>query len=173
MGRGGGKASTRAGEGNCGHAVELLSAFTLGTTATDRHTDSSISGGWINGEVRAVMPVSQANIGTQLYSNWNNVNWSQPGGANTKVLPQQSNGPYTFYPVPGVTLVDAGQAIWLFGCGHGANLPMLFKDFNTDSQTQCCIVACPVCSFIMYYITPYEDAIIDIAMTNRFPIVIP
>lgn len=119
------------------------------------------------------MSVSAANIGTQLYPQWNNVKWSQPTGKGGKVLPQQTNGPFTAYPVPGTVIVDAGQAIWLFGCGHGANLPMIFKDFNTDSKTQCAIVACPICSFIMYYITPYEDAIIDLAMTNKFPIIIP
>jgi hypothetical protein len=120
-----------------------------------------------------VQGVSQASVGTLLYPNYNNIAWSQPLGPGTAVLPAQTNGPFTAFPVPGMVIQDAGQALWHLGCGHGVDVIRMFKEFDTDTQTQCAVIACSICSFIVSLISPYDDAIISFNMTLHFPIVVP
>ena len=121
------------------------------------------------------MSVSQSSIGLQLYPRYNSIAWTQPGGKGSQVFPAQArNQPMTTYPVPGQIIDEVGMSLWpVWGCLHGSDVARLFKDFNTDANTQCCVVACPICSYIQYLITPYENATSSIAMTNQFPIIIP
>src|SRR5579872_948859 len=113
------------------------------------------------------MSVSQASIGLQLYPNWNNIAWTQPGGKGTAVFPAQTNGPFTAYPVPGQVIDDLGQALWLFGCGHGVDVIRVFKDFDPTTGLSAACICCSVCSYIQYLVEPAEDATISIAMTLK------
>src|SRR6516162_9578598 len=97
------------------------------------------------------MSVSQANVGTQLYPQYNNIAWTQPGGPGTIVFPQQTNSTIPGFPVPGSSQNDKGQALWpVWGCGHGTNVLRLFKDFDSVTGLSAACVCCAVCSYIQY-----------------------
>lgn len=121
------------------------------------------------------MPVSQASVGTLYNPTWNNIAWSQPGGKGTQVFPaQKRNSPFTAYPVPGQVIDEVGMSLWpVWGCGHGTDVARIFKDFDTDTQTQCAAVCCAVCSYVQYLISPYENTTSSIASWTQFPIIIP
>lgn len=120
------------------------------------------------------MSVSQASVGTLYVANYNNIAWTQPGGKNSKVFPAQANNaPFTLFPVPGQVIDEVGMSLWPLGCGHGVDVIRVFKDFNTDTQGQCAVVACSICSFIVNIISPYENATSSIAGWTNFPIIIP
>lgn len=120
------------------------------------------------------MPVSQANVGTLYIPNWSNINWTQPLGRGTQVFPAQArNAPFTAFPVPGNIIDEVGMSLWPLGCGHGVDVIRMFKDFDTDTQTQCAVIACSICSFIVSIVSPYENATSSIASWTQFPIIIP
>jgi len=122
-----------------------------------------------------VQGVSQASVGTLLYPNYNNIAWSQPAGKNGQVFPTQANNtPFTAFPVPGMVIDEVGMSLWpVWGCGHGTDVARIFKDFDTDTQTQCAVIACPLCSYVQYLISPYENATSSISSWTQFPIIIP
>lgn len=107
-------------------------------------------------------------IGSLYYPRWNNIAWSQPGGVGTEVFPQQNNGPFTAYPVPGQFFGESSQALWRAGCGHGFDAFEVFRDFNVCTNQSCAIQTCPICTFIVNVISPYE-AIFDVI---QFPILV-
>lgn len=116
------------------------------------------------------MSVTSASIGLQYDPHWLNIPWTQPGGKGTQVFPAQANNaPMTSFPVPGQVINEVGMSLWIFGCGHGADEPRIFRDFDSGTGLSCAIVACPICTYIMRLIEPYETYTNPI--TN--PIVIP
>jgi hypothetical protein len=120
------------------------------------------------------MSVSQSSIGLQLYPRYNSIAWTQPLGKGTAVLPAQANNsPFTAFPVPGNVIDEVGMSLWHLGCGHGIDVIRIFKDFDTDTQTQCAVVACSVCSYIQRIISPYEDATINNPPMPKYPIIVP
>lgn len=95
--------------------------------------------------------------------------WSQPGGPNTQVLPQQKIGVnYTDYPVVGQIWAE-NSGLWVFGCGHWANLPAIFMDYDNMLESSAAVVCCPLCSFLQRLIEPFPE-IFD---PNQNLIVIP
>jgi hypothetical protein len=120
------------------------------------------------------MSVSQANVGQLYQQNYNGIHWTQPGGQGTTVYPQEAIGtPFTNYPVPGQIFSENAGALWVSGCGHWFDCVRLQQDYDATTGSSCCCVLCPICSYIINLIEPFEDAIIDVAMTTKYPIVIP
>jgi hypothetical protein len=94
-------------------------------------------------------------IGTLYMKNFNSVPWSQPGGPNTVVFPQQQLGPWPNYPVQGQFFIEA-SGLWTVGCGHFVDYPYIFRDFDPCSGLSMALVACPMCSYVQYGLEPYE-----------------
>jgi hypothetical protein len=117
---------------------------------------------------------STANIGSLYQPNYNGIHWTQPGGQGTQVFPAQADGqPFVNYPVPGQIFIEAGSALWRAGCAHGFDCVRLVKDYDPTTGKHCCLVLCPICSYIINLIEPFDDAIISNAMTTKYPIAIP
>jgi hypothetical protein len=97
-------------------------------------------------------------VGTFYIPNYNGIPWSQPGGPNTTVYPQQENGPWLQYPVPGQWFSES-SGLFSVGCGHWVDLPKIFVDVGLIGGIRMAAVCCPLCSFIQYYIplTQYYD----------------
>ena len=72
------------------------------------------------------------------------------------MYPQQNNGPFLAYPVPGQFFEEAGEALWRSGCGHGWDCIQVFRDYDSDTDMSVAILACPICTFIINYVEPYE-----------------
>lgn len=96
-------------------------------------------------------------VGTLYRANYNGTAWSQPGGPGTTVYPQQNDGPFTNYPVPGQFIIEAGESLWRAACGHGFDYPVVFKDFDDATGLSAAVVACPLCSLITRLIEPYNQ----------------
>jgi hypothetical protein len=116
------------------------------------------------------MAVTSANVGLLYIQNYNNIPFTQPGGAGTQVFPvQANNAPFTAYPVPGQVINEVGMSLWQFGCGHGADVVRIFQDYDSGTALSCAVVCCPICTFIQKLIEPYDQ----IENVISFPIVIP
>jgi hypothetical protein len=69
-------------------------------------------------------------VGTIYRPNWGGINFTQPGGPYTTVYPQeQVNVPFAAYPTGGQLWAE-NSGIWVAGCGHWQNEPMIFQDFD-------------------------------------------
>jgi hypothetical protein len=69
-------------------------------------------------------------IGTLYNPRQSDIAWSQPGGPGTTVFPQeQVNVPFTAYPTGGQLWAE-NSGIWVAGCGHWQNEPMIWQDFD-------------------------------------------
>jgi hypothetical protein len=69
-------------------------------------------------------------IGTLYNPRQSNIPWTQPGGPGTTVYPQeQINVPFAAYPVVGQIWAE-NSGLWVAGCGHWINEPMIFQDGN-------------------------------------------
>lgn len=102
------------------------------------------------------MAVSIDSVGSLYIDNFNNIAWTQPGGSGTTVYPQQNDGVMTTYPVPGQWISEAGEALWRAGCGHGFDAFMVWKDRDDTENLSAAVVCCPLCSYIIRVIEPYE-----------------
>lgn len=107
-------------------------------------------------------------VGGLYITDYQGTPWSQPGGIGTQVLPTLGDGPMTSYPVPGQFLMPSAQAIWHPGCGHGCDEWQIFRDFDSDTDMSVAVVTCPICSYVVQLIEPYEE----IENYFRFPIII-
>lgn len=108
-------------------------------------------------------------LGALYQTNYHNIAWYQPGGPGTVVSPQQADGtPFSAYPVPGQIFVEAGSALWRAGCGHGFDCFRIQRDFDTVTGLSAALILCPVCSYIINVLEPYESAY----DTMRHPIII-
>jgi hypothetical protein len=107
-------------------------------------------------------------IGSLLYPNWNNISWSQPVPGGT-VYPQQNNGPFTAYPVPGQFFAEAGEALWRSGCGHGWDCMGVERGFDSCAGTSIAIYFCPICSYVVNIVTPYEAIYDPVAYAILIP----
>jgi hypothetical protein len=81
--------------------------------------------------------------------------FSQPGGPNTTVFPEQVRASSNLLSIEPFTELSG---IYIFGCGHSANEVYVFRDVNEDGIPTA-ILCCPVCSFVSRTITPYQDAL--------------
>ena len=95
-------------------------------------------------------------LGALYIPKWNNIAWSQPGGVGTKVFPAQNDGPWLQFPVPGQFISEAGEALWRAGCGHGFDEFQVFRDYDSNTSKSAAIQTCPICTFIVAIIEPYE-----------------
>ena len=95
-------------------------------------------------------------VGTLYIPNYNHIAWTQPGGTGTTVYPQQGDGPFLAYPVPGQFISEAGESLWRAGCGHGFDVWLVFRDYDSSTSSSVAVVCCPLCTYIMQLIEPYE-----------------
>lgn len=107
-------------------------------------------------------------IGNLYDPHWNHIDWSQPGGTGTKVFPAQNDGPFLDYPVPGQFIAEAGEALWRAGCGHGFDDFQVFRDYDDVTSMSAAIQCCPICTFIVAIIEPYEL----ISDVRQYPILV-
>ena len=109
--------------------------------------------------------------GTLYVPNWSGISWSQPGGPNTTVYPQQQSASSpSFAPtVPGYPPWFEGGMLWPLGCGHWNDAMTIFRDYDNMLGTSVAIVCCSMCSFIQRYISPYEA----IDNPNSYPVILP
>jgi hypothetical protein len=69
-------------------------------------------------------------VGTLYNPKQSGIAWSQPGGPGTTVFPQeQVNVPFAAYPTGGQLWAE-NSGIWVAGCGHWQNEPMIWQDFD-------------------------------------------
>jgi len=108
-------------------------------------------------------------IGSLYIPNWNGIAFTQPGGVGTKVIPTLGDGDSFGYPVPGQALYPSSQALWISPCGHGFDYPLVFRDYDPNTQMSAAIIVCPVCTYFLRTIEPYEA--IDNVLS--YPIIIP
>jgi hypothetical protein len=97
-------------------------------------------------------------VGAQYDPKWNNVNWSQPGGVGTVVLPGPVNQLWANYPVPGGFFSEL-TGLWTAFCGHWFDAPMIQEAQDCATGQNVALVCCPVCSGIQYAITPFNEAV--------------
>ena len=95
-------------------------------------------------------------IGSLYQPKWNGIAWSQPGGPSTTVYPQQNNGPFTAYPVPGQFFGESSQALWRAGCGHGFDEFLIFRDYDEGLQMSAALQCCSICTYIVREYNPFE-----------------
>lgn len=100
-------------------------------------------------------PVNTWQVGT-LYIQPNGPNglFTQPGGPNTPVYPQQQTSVDYFEVTPFSELTG----LFSCGCGHFVNYPTLYRDIDVTTGEAIMAVTCSVCSFLQY-VLPYEDAL--------------
>jgi hypothetical protein len=84
--------------------------------------------------------------------------WTQPGGIGTIVYPQPQNGPWTDYPIGGLTINETGFAWWLPGCGHSIQAWRLIQEFDYDTNQSVMLITCPSCSWVQNVLSPASEA---------------
>jgi hypothetical protein len=99
------------------------------------------------------MPAPNLFPGTLYIQGFHGVAWSQPGGPNTPVFPQQQNGVFVNYPVPGQFFSET-SGLFTAGCGHWMDYPEIFTDYDNATAEAAVLVCCPLCSYIQYLIEP-------------------
>ena len=111
--------------------------------------------------------MSVLTIGTLYQKNYGGIAWSQPGGPGTQVFPTQNVGNYAFYPVSGQIWQELG--LWTSGCNHWWDCMAVVRDFNDATNMSAACFLCPVCSYLINIVSPFE------AIYNplSFPILIP
>ena len=114
------------------------------------------------------MSVTQAIVGTLYIQNFNNIPFTQPGGAFSTVYPTLGDGPMTSYPVPGQFIAPSSMGLFHPGCGHSTNCWRLFLDHDDTTGLSAMVVACEVCSYIVHVIEPASAAYDG----NQFPIIV-
>ena len=116
------------------------------------------------------MSVSSADVGTLYQKNRNGIAWSQPLGPGTAVYPQEANYIYDppQNPIPPGTFFSESSGLWFAGCGHNFDDFWVFRDYDDITSSSVAIVACPLCSFIIQLIEPYEKW----TDVNQFPIIV-
>lgn len=107
-------------------------------------------------------------LGAFYIQNYNGIHWTQPGGPGTKVFPAQNDGPFLAYPTPGQWISEVGEALWHSPCQHGFDVFMVFRDFDSATGKSVAVVACPICSLVLHYISPYEEW----TNPNSYPILV-
>jgi hypothetical protein len=113
--------------------------------------------------------VATLTIGSIYSPDFHGIPWSQPGGTGTQVFPQQQiNVPWKNYPVAG-QFFSENTGLWTAGCGHWFDYPAIFRDFDSATSMSAAVVCCPLCTFLIRLIEPYEQY--TNPLTN--PIVVP
>ena len=85
--------------------------------------------------------------------------YTQAGGPGTAVTPTQRNGePWLDYPTVG-QVINEFMPFWTPGCGHSICTWKLIKEWDYDTNMDCCLVACEVCSYVQSVIEPYDLAL--------------
>lgn len=107
-------------------------------------------------------------VGSLYAPNFDGIAWSQPGGIGTIVFPQQNTGSFG-YPGNQILMQEKGQGLWTSGCQHWWNCMRVARDYNYCTQQSIAVYLCPVCTYVINIVTPYE-AIED---PIQFPILIP
>ena len=118
------------------------------------------------------MSVSAAMIGQLYIPNYHGIAWSQPSGPGTKVLPAQADGPWTAFPVPGQFISEAGESLWRAGCGHGFDTFLIFRDYDSVTSSSAAVCVCPLCTYLIQLIEPYEDATTSVLSWTQHPIIV-
>lgn len=119
--------------------------------------------------------MSVLTVGSLYIENYGGTRWSQPGGVGSVVFPQQNSG-FGYYQQPGKTfplisspINEQGQALWISPCGHGFDTLQVFRDFDSSTNMSAAVLTCPLCSFLIRLLEPYE--LVSNYLTN--PILIP
>lgn len=81
--------------------------------------------------------------------------WSQPGGPNTTVFPQQETGNTDYFSTKPFNELT-GQYMGV--CGHSFNEVLVQRDYDLDTATSVALLCCPLCGCVQRTIEPYEDA---------------
>ena len=116
------------------------------------------------------MTANRWQIGVQYDPHRGNVNWSQPGGPNTAVLPAQENVPWNppSNPIPPGNFFSEFSGIFFVGCQHSVMFPLIIREWDYTTNQSVALVCCPMCSFVQYTIEPYQEYTDPVA----YPIVI-
>ena len=73
--------------------------------------------------------------------------FSQPGGPNTAVFPQEQNGPWADYPIGGMTINETTQWVGT-GCGHFTKEYRIVQEFDYVLGQPCQLLTCTICSYV-------------------------
>lgn len=95
-------------------------------------------------------------VGALYVPNYNNVAWSQPGGAGTPVYPQQVTGGFNLLATKPFNELT-GQYIGV--CGHSFNMCTVFRDIDVNTGESMALLCCPSCSCVQRTISPFSDAV--------------
>jgi hypothetical protein len=97
------------------------------------------------------VPTNDWQIGVQYEKNWNNIAWQQSAPFQP-VYPQQITGNSNL-----LTNLPFSEAsgTWVFGCGHYTDEPLIFQDYDYDTNMSAALVCCPLCSYVNRAIEPY------------------
>jgi hypothetical protein len=93
-------------------------------------------------------------LGSLYITNYQGIAWSQPIPGGT-VYPQQNTGPFG-YPGNQILMQEPGQGLWTSGCGHWWDCIQVFRDYDSDAQQSAAVLCCPLCSFLIRVVEPYE-----------------
>ena len=107
-------------------------------------------------------------IGQLYIPNYHGIAWSQPGGTGTTVYPQQNDGPFTAYPVPGQFFAEAGESLWRSGCGHGWDAFHISRDYDPNTSSSAAVIYCPLCSYVVQILEPYDL----VYSVTQYPIIV-
>lgn len=103
------------------------------------------------------MPLANLFVGSLYIQNYNGTAWSQPGGPGTTVYPQQQIGTnYAAYPVVGQIWAE-NSGLWVAGCGHWFDCVRVFHDYDNMLESSAAVICCPLCSFLIRLIEPYDQ----------------
>lgn len=82
--------------------------------------------------------------------------WTQPGGAGSQVFPTQKNAePWPEYPIPGLVISEFQP--WVpIGCLHSIKFYSIVKEWDYDTDMDCALITCPICSYVQRVIKPYD-----------------
>ena len=104
------------------------------------------------------MPANDWTIGLQYNPKWNNIAWAQPTGINGLVYPQEVTGNSDLLSVKPFNELTG---VYMFGCGHSANMCMVFQDWDYDTGMSVALLCCPLCTFLQRTIEPFSEAVLN------------
>lgn len=102
------------------------------------------------------MALSTYHVGKLYDPKYNNIEWTQPGGAGTPVYPQQVTGGFDLLSNKPFSELS-GQYIGV--CGHSFNMCTVFREVDVNTGESVALLCCPSCSCVQRTISPFSDAV--------------
>jgi hypothetical protein len=82
--------------------------------------------------------------------------FTQPNGPGTPIVPGQTVNPSSNIPPFSSQSTSDQTGQFAYSCGHVVNNPVVWRDFDYETNMSAAMITCPMCGFLNSVVEPYE-----------------